>query len=62
MPTEHFKTEGDYRRNLAYRHIHNIPFRATEVVVAGKRHKVKHSGRAVDKRKPKRNARRRSSR
>lgn len=38
---------------MAYRHIHGIPFRAVDVVVAGKRHKVKHSGRAVDKRRRK---------
>lgn len=43
MPTEHFKTKGDYRRNLAYRHIHGIPFTAKNVVVGGKEHKVKHS-------------------
>lgn len=48
MPVEHFRSKAAYRRNLAYRHLHDIPFTATEVVVAGKRHKVKHSGRAVD--------------
>lgn len=51
MPQETFKNKEAYRRNLAYRHIHNIPFRATSVVVGGKEHKVKHSGRAVDRRK-----------
>lgn len=45
MPTEHFKTKGDYRRNLAYRHMHDIPFSAEEVVVGGRKHKVKHSSR-----------------
>ncbi len=49
MPVEHFKNKEAYRRNLAYRHIHSIPFTASEVVVGGKAHKVKHSGRAVDK-------------
>jgi hypothetical protein len=50
MPTEHFKTKGDYRRNLAYRHIHGIPFTAEKVVVGGKAHKVKHSGNPSRKR------------
>lgn len=48
MPVEHFKNKAAYRRNLAYRHIHGIPFTAAEVVVGGKGHEVKHSGRAVD--------------
>lgn len=43
MPTEHFKSKEAYRKNLAYRHIHNIPFTASKVVVGGKEHKVKHS-------------------
>lgn len=43
MPTEHFKSREAYRRNLAYRHMHGIPFTAENVVVAGKKHKVKHS-------------------
>ena len=42
MPTEHFKSEEDYRKNLAYRHIHGIPMHAKYVVVAGKKHKVVH--------------------
>jgi hypothetical protein len=50
MPTERFRSKEAYRRNLAYRHLHNIPFTATDVVVGGKEHRVKHSGRAVDKR------------
>ena len=44
MPTERFKSKEAYRKNLAYRHIHGIPFTATNVVVGGKEHKVKHSG------------------
>lgn len=43
MPELHFKSAEGYRKNLAYRHIHNIPDTATDVVVAGKEHKVKHS-------------------
>lgn len=44
MPTEHFKTEGDYQRWNAYRHIHGIPApNLKTAIVAGKPHKVKHS-------------------
>lgn len=43
MATEHFKSKEAYRRNLAYRHIHGIPFTAKNVVVGGKEHAVKHS-------------------
>lgn len=43
MPTLHFASKEGYRKNLAYRHIHGIPDTATDVVVAGKEHKVKHS-------------------
>jgi hypothetical protein len=43
MPVEHFKSKEAYRKNLAYRHIHNIPFTASKVVVGGKAHEVKHS-------------------
>lgn len=43
MPIEHFKSKSAYLANLAYRHIHGIPFKAKDVVVGGKRHKVKHS-------------------
>lgn len=43
MPVEHFKSREAYRRNLSYRHIHNIPFTASRVVVGGRSHKVKHS-------------------
>jgi len=53
MPTEHFKTQGDYDRWNAYRHIHGIPAPNLKVaVVAGKAHKVKHS--ALSKRAKKR--------
>jgi hypothetical protein len=45
MPTEKFKSEEAYRKNMAYRHMHDIPFSAKEVVVGGKRHTVKHSKR-----------------
>lgn len=43
MPTEHFKSKEAYRKNMAYRHIHGIPFTASKVVVGGKAHVVKHS-------------------
>jgi len=43
MPTEHFKSEEAYRKSRAYAHIHGIPTHAESVVVAGKKHKVKHS-------------------
>lgn len=43
MPVEHFKSAEVYRKNMAYRHMHNIPFTAEKVVVAGKAHKVKHT-------------------
>ena len=43
MPVEHFKSKEAYRKNMAYRHIHGIPFTAKEVVVGGKAHEVKHS-------------------
>lgn len=52
MPVEHFRSKEAYRRNMAYRHMHGIPFSAEEVVVGGKRHKVQHS-------RPRRRARRR---
>jgi hypothetical protein len=45
-PTEHFKTEDDYRRWNAYRHIHGIEApNLKNVVIGGKRHKVKHAKR-----------------
>jgi len=43
MPVEHFKSKEAYRKNMAYRHIHGIPFTASKVVVGGKAHKVQHS-------------------
>jgi hypothetical protein len=43
MPVEHFKSKEAYRKNMAYRHMHDIPFTASKVVVGGKAHKVKHS-------------------
>jgi hypothetical protein len=43
MPIEHFKNAEAERKNLAYRHMHGIPYTATEAVVGGKAHKVKHS-------------------
>lgn len=42
MPTEHFKSAEAYRKSRAYTHIHGIPTHAEYVVVAGKKHKVKH--------------------
>lgn len=42
-PVEHFKSAEAERKNLAYRHMHGIPYTATTAVVAGKPHKVKHS-------------------
>lgn len=44
MPVERFKSKEAYRKNMAYRHIHGIPFTAKAVVVGGKKHTVKHSG------------------
>ena len=43
MPTEHFKSKESYRKNMAYRHMHGIPFTAKDVVVGGKEHAVKHT-------------------
>lgn len=43
MPVLHFRDKESYRKNLAYRHIHGLPDTASEVFVAGKEHKVKHS-------------------
>lgn len=57
-PTENFKSEEAYRKNLAYRHIHGIPMHAKHVVVAGKKHKVKHT-KQTKKAKRKRVARKR---
>jgi hypothetical protein len=43
VPVEHFKSKEAYRKNMAYRHMHGIPFTAQKVVVGGKAHEVKHS-------------------
>lgn len=43
MPVEHFKSKEAYRKNIAYRHMHGIPFTAKTVVVGGKAHEVKHT-------------------
>lgn len=43
MPVEHFESKEAERKNLAYRHMHNIPYTATKAVVAGKEHTVKHT-------------------
>jgi hypothetical protein len=45
VPVEKFKSKEAYRKNMAYRHMHGVPFTAKEVVVGGKRHAVKHSKR-----------------
>jgi hypothetical protein len=51
MPTEHFKTEEDYRKWNAYRHIHGIPApHLKTAVIAGKAHKVKHTKKRRGKR------------
>lgn len=42
-PVEHFRSKEAERKNLAYRHIHGIPYTATSTVVAGHSHKVQHS-------------------
>lgn len=42
-PVEHFRSKEAERKNLAYRHMHNIPYTATTAVVAGVPHKVQHS-------------------
>lgn len=43
MPVEHFKSAEAERKNLAWRHLHNVPYTATTAVVGGKPHRVKHS-------------------
>jgi hypothetical protein len=40
---EHFKSREAERKNLAYRHMHGIPYTATKAVVDGKSHTVQHS-------------------
>ena len=44
MPTENYRSEEAYRKNLAYRHIHGIPMNAEKVCIKGKCLKVKHAG------------------
>lgn len=64
MPTERFKSKEAYRKNMAYRHIHGIPFTAKDVVVGGKEHAVKHSNspsrKRIDAKQRKKVARRKS--
>lgn len=44
MPTETFKSDEAYRKNLAYRHMHGIPMTAKTVCIKGHGcHTVKHS-------------------
>lgn len=43
MPVEHFKSKEAERKNLAYRHMHGIPYTAETACVGKKCHKVKHS-------------------
>ncbi len=43
MPILHFKDKEAYRKNMAYRHIHDLPDTASTVFVGGKSHSVKHS-------------------
>lgn len=43
MPVEHFKSEEAYRKNLAYRHMHEIPMTASRVCIKNDCHEVKHS-------------------
>ena len=43
MPVEHFRSKKAEMKNLAFRHIHGVPYTATHAVVAGEKHKVKHS-------------------
>lgn len=50
MPVEHFKSKAAEMANLAYRHIHDIPYTATSAVVGGHEHKVKHSTKSSRKR------------
>lgn len=66
MPTEHFKSPESYRKYRAYTHIHGIPTHAKDVVVAGKKHKVKHrdpmlgKGKTKSKKGKKKTARKRA--
>jgi hypothetical protein len=51
MPTEKFRSKEAYRRSRAYTHIHGIPTHAKDVVVAGRRHAVKHGSKRMPKRR-----------
>jgi hypothetical protein len=50
MPVERFRSKEAERKNLAYRHIHDIPYTATSAIVAGREHKIKHSAKSSRKR------------
>jgi hypothetical protein len=55
MPTEHFKSKKKYAKWNAYRHIHGIAApHLKDVVIGGKKHKVKHS--KLSKKKPRKRA------
>lgn len=47
MPTERFASKAGYMRNLAYRHLHNIPMTASRVCIGkgehARCHEVQHS-------------------
>lgn len=66
MPVEHFRSKEAERRNLAYRHMHGIPYTASRACVGrGKHvrcHEVEHSDspkrRAIDARQRRKVARR----
>jgi hypothetical protein len=66
MPIERFVSKEAERRNLAYRHMHGIPYTATTAIVAGRAHKVKHSRNAkrrkIDARQRRKVAHQRGSR
>lgn len=53
MPIERFKSKNSYRKWNAYRHMHGIPApHLKAVVVGGKAHKVKHTNKNLDSKKP----------
>lgn len=62
MPVERFKNREAYRKNLAYRHRHGIPFTASRVIVGGKSHEVDHSRDNAKRRKINARQRRKVSR
>lgn len=43
MPVEHFRSKEAYRKNMAYRHMHGIPFTASKVVIGSGKHKSEHA-------------------